>query len=117
MTARERNLMRAARDADLYTVDDLNVAHEAREWAIEAARNERFRIVFAGFEGEHGDEFARAGWREVEWFTTGFLRGGMAQQNEDEGHQQHRERLWLSPQCLGERPTGEQLGLFAAGVP
>jgi hypothetical protein len=74
----------AVRDAGLYT---------------ENGSNPRYRIVLAGFDAEHGD-LARAGWREVEWFRKGFLKGGMAQQGED-GHQQGRERLWLSPHCLG----------------
>jgi hypothetical protein len=66
---------------------------------------------FANY-GEHGDLCA-AGWREVEWYRGGFLRGGYANQGE-EGTQQWRERLWLSPHCLGVR----QRGLFdtAAGA-
>ena len=89
----------AGRVPDLYTEDCGNVAHEAREWAIGAGTDKRFRIVFKGFDGEHGTAFADAGWREVEWFKAGWLKGGMAQQG-DEGHQQARERLWLSPHCL-----------------
>lgn len=89
----------AGRASDLYTEDDLNVAHAAREWALEAGKHPRNRIVFAGFAGEHGDAFAQAGWREIEWFKAGWLRGGMGNQNDD-GHQQDRERLWLSPFCL-----------------
>ena len=89
----------AGRTMDLYTEDCGNVAHEAREWALEAGTDKRWRIVFKGFDGEHGTAFADAGWREVEWFKAGWFKGGMAQQG-DEGHQQARERLWLSPHCL-----------------
>lgn len=56
------------------------------------------RIVLAGYEGEHPG-LVEAGWREVEWFRSGFLKGGMG--NMGSGHQQARERLWLSPHCLG----------------
>ena len=89
----------AVRDADLYTEDGGTPAADARAWCVENGGNPRYRIVLAGYDAEHG-ELARAGWREVEWIRKGFLKGGMAQQGED-GHQQGRERLWLSPHCLG----------------
>jgi DNA adenine methylase len=89
----------AVRGADLYTEDGGTPAADARAWCVENGGNPRYRIVLAGYDAEHG-ELARAGWREVEWFRKGFLKGGMAQQSED-GHQQGRERLWLSPHCLG----------------
>ena len=37
------------------------------------------------------------------------INGGMAQRNAA-GHQQHRERLWLSPHCL--RPRAEAPAQF-----
>ena len=89
----------AVRGADLYTEDGGTPAADARAWCLANGDNPRYRIVLAGYDAEHGD-LARAGWREVEWFRTGFLKGGMAQQSEG-GHQQGRERLWLSPHCLG----------------
>ena len=48
--------------------------------------------------GEGHEELEAHGWRAVEWFAAGFLKGGMGVQSAD-GHQQHRERLWLSPHC------------------
>jgi len=104
----------ANRDSNIYAHDDEQVAHAAREWALQAGRDPKLRIVFAGFEGEHGDAFAAAGWREVEWYTKGFLRGGMGNLGGEEGEsnsQQGRERLWHSPHCLGQRPAGGQMGL------
>ena len=64
------------------------------------------------FEGEHGSAFQDAGWREIEWFKSGFLKGGMARIREDRGTNQHRERLWLSPHCLEGNPKDEQRELF-----
>ena len=90
----------AGRQDKLYVHDSLTVAAEAREWALSVGHDPQLRIVFAGYEGEHGDAFKAAGWREREWFKKGFLKGGMANQSKD-GHQQARERLWLSPHCLG----------------
>jgi DNA adenine methylase len=83
----------------LYTHDSFTVAHTVREWALAHGDRRNYRIVMAGFAGEHGEAFTQAGWREVEWFRAGFLRGGMKQLAAG-GHQQHRERLWCSPHCL-----------------
>lgn len=85
--------------AEVYTEDSFSVAHDVREWALKTGDDKRYRIVVAGFDGEHGDAFRAAGWDEHEWFASGFLKGGMALQGAD-GHQQHRERLWSSPHCL-----------------
>ena len=89
----------AVRNSDLYTEDGGTPAADARAWCLANGDNPRYRIVLAGYDAEHGD-LARAGWREVQWFRKGYLKGGMAQQGEG-GHQQGRERLWLSPHCLG----------------
>ncbi len=67
------------------------------------------RIVLAGFDTEHG-ELEAAGWRSVEWFAGGFLTGGMGNIGSN-GHNQARERLWLSPSCL--RQQSAQTSLFA----
>ncbi len=107
----------ADRDDNLYAHDSLDVAHGVREWALRSGGDPRLRIVVAGFDGEHGSAFAAAGWREVEWFKAGFLKGGMAQTNRGEGcevtHQQGRERLWMSPHCLAPAKA-RQTDLFGA---
>ena len=61
-------------------------------------------------EGEHGAELEAAGWTSVEWFAKGHLTGGMGNTRKGgTSHQQHRERLWLSPHCL----HAEQRAAFA----
>jgi len=111
----------AKRTSDLYAEDSGTVAHEAADWALERGTDPTTRIVFAGFVGEHGTRFTDAGWREVEWFKKGFLKGGMANvrvatDDDADGvtHQQGRERLWLSPHCLqqGEVPAQRQTSMF-----
>jgi hypothetical protein len=89
----------AGRAMGLYTHDDGNIADDVRTWCLDMQHEPRLRIVLAGYDTEH-QELEAHGWRVVEWFKAGFLRGGMAQQSAN-GHQQRRERLWLSPQCLG----------------
>ena len=92
--------------AELYTEEDLSVAHAVREWARVRGADKDTRIVLAGYEGEH-ESLAADGWTAVEWYTGGYLRGGMGNTSKAGTHQQHRERLWLSPHCL--RPdAGEQ---------
>ena len=94
-----------------YTHDDGDVAAKVRAWCLATGDNPRYRIVLAGYDSEHG-ALRDAGWREVEWYRSGFLRGGYANQSE-EGTQQHRERLWLSPHCLGRVEASPQLSLLA----
>ncbi len=99
----------ANRAGGLYAVDSFDVAHDVREWALTRGDDPRWRIVLAGFDGEHGSNLVDAGWREIEWYQQGHLTGGY-------GDQQHKERLWASPHCLADEaeidvPT-EQLDMF-----
>jgi hypothetical protein len=89
--------------------ESLTVADDVRAWALKRGTDPDTRIVYAGYDDE-GRDLEAAGWRTVEWFTTGFLRGGMG--NVGGTHQQHRERLWLSPHCL-DPDTEPQLDMFA----
>jgi len=100
----------AERMGSIYTHDDLQVAHAAREWAIKAGADPKLRIVFAGFDGEHGTAFTDAGWREVEWYKTGFLKGGMGNVGGTGNTQMTRDRLWLSPHCIAD--TGKESMFF-----
>ena len=100
----------ADRADNLYAHDSLDIAHQVRQWCLDHGADRDYRIVLAGFEGEHGDHLENAGWSTIEWFDpTGYLAGGM-------GNQQHRERLWASPHCLQPVPVedvdGYQPGLF-----
>lgn len=101
----------AATRAELYAKEDFDVADQVRDWCLRHGDDPDYRIVLAGFSGEH-DVLEQHGWRVVEWFKAGFLKGGMAQQKGGGKHQQGRERLWLSPHCLGAAEKA-QGGLFA----
>ena len=94
----------------LYAHDSGTVAADVRAWCLAHGDDPDYRIVLAGYDTEHA-ELERHGWTAIEWFRGGFLKGGMAQQGarDEDGetqHQQHRERLWLSPHCI--RPRVEQ---------
>lgn len=105
----------ASRAGDLYAHDCEQVAHAVREWALAHGDDPQYRIVLAGYDGEHQ---MPDGWREVEWYRAGFLKGGMANTSKVEGEdgetQQGRERLWMSPHCLRPITHARQGDLFGA---
>ena len=105
------------RSGGLYTAgaDDGSIAADCRTWALEHGDDPDYRIALAGYDTEH-TELEDHGWTVHEWFTAGHLTGGMGNTGGDnhDGHQQHRERLWLSPHCLNPAgpDTGTHLDLF-----
>jgi hypothetical protein len=78
--------------ADTYTNESRTLATDVRQWCLKNGDDKSLRIALAGYDTEH-TELEAHGWRVVEWYREGFLRGGY-------GNQQTRERLWLSPHCL-----------------
>lgn len=84
-------LAEAGRDPSLYSSEDLTVAHDVREWALENGDNPKLRIALCGYEGEH--EMPKS-WECVEWKASG---GYAAAAGNHENA--HRERIWFSPHC------------------
>lgn len=82
--------------ARVYTHADRDVARRVRDWCVQHGDHPKLRIVLAGYEGEHD---MPPSWRCIPWFQHRGFRGGFGMQSGTKG-QQHRERLWLSPQCL-----------------
>ena len=78
---------------------------DVRGWCETHGDDKRLRIVLSGYAGEH-DALEPRGWRVVEWKANGGY--GNASGNENA----RRERLWLSPHCLGD----EALPLFGGGA-
>lgn len=99
----------ANRTDNLYACDDLNVAHDAREWAIANGGNPRLRIALCGYEGEH---VMPESWACVPWKAS----GGYGSQGKTAGRENAtKERIWLSPACL---PLMDEVqpGLFGDAV-
>lgn len=98
--------------ADVYTHDSSTVAQEVAQWCLEHGDDERLRIVLAGFDVEH-TALTDAGWRVVDWYAGAgefaLLKGGYGKTGA-KGSQMDRDRLWLSPSCLGG--AGSQASLF-----
>ena len=94
------------RDTTIYHHDSTDVAHAVRDWCVERGDNPRYRIVLAGYD-EH-QELEQYGWRVVEWTA----QGGYANRNPQGNVNRHRERLYLSPHCLGvqDERQGELYG-------
>ena len=80
-----------------------SISAETRAWAMEHGTDTRLRIVLSGYAGEH-DSLEAKGWRVESWKANGGYGNGNAAGNENA----KRERLWLSPACLGD----EGLPLF-----
>jgi len=79
-----------ATSGDLYGHVDADVSHAVREWCITA--DATLRIVLCGFEEDH-DALLAHGWRKVQG------KAGAGYSTDVKAHK--RERLWLSPACLG----------------
>lgn len=84
----------ADRDASIYNVEDLDVAHAVREWAIQHGHNPKLRIALCGYEGEHA---MPKSWTCLAWKAN----GGYGNQSRGRGfHNARRERIWFSPYCI-----------------
>lgn len=76
----------------------MTVAHDVREWAKKRGDNKNYRIIIAGYDGEH-DELLNYGWTVETWKAN----GGYGNQGNGQGKENaKRERLWLSSYCLKE---------------
>lgn len=104
---------KANRVSGLYSCDDLDVATAVGDWCLANGGDPKYRIVLAGFSGEGHERLEAAGWATKEWFRTGFLKGGMAQQGAT-GTNQRKELLWLSPHCL--RSEDDELEMLLYGT-
>ncbi len=93
---------------DLYAAsanDSGDISAEVRQWCITGTTG--LRVVLCGFEDEH-DELLSHGWAKA----VGKSGGGGGYNNTTVGAGR-RERLWLSPDCLGVHQQGELLDALA----
>ena len=83
-----------ATSGDLYAHAGGDVAVAVREWCAKAPRE--LRVILCGYDDEH-DELLACGWSVTEGKAGG---GAGYSTNSFNGR---RERLWLSPACIGSR--------------
>lgn len=93
------------RDATLYNHDTPKLSTEVRDWCIANQDNPRYRIVLAGYEGEH----ELPGWRVISWSAGSSYQ--RASGNGNNAKNRKLERLWLSPGCLTATDTKRELSL------
>ncbi len=74
----------------VYRHDAGGTAREAGEWAFEHGNDPRLRIALCGHEGDYETP---DGWRVLQWKRPHGHRADQAEKA--------RERVWLSPHCLG----------------
>lgn len=87
----------AGRNIHLYRIEDLGVAHQVREWAIEHGSDPRLRFALCGYENEHADKMP-PDWICVPW------KGSVGYANRNrKNDNRFKERIWFSPHCL--KPT------------
>ena len=93
----------SGRNETLYREENLDVAHEVREWAIRQGNDPRLRIALCGYEGEH---VMPDNWTVLEWKAQGGYSS--LSDGETKGKSNcRRERIWFSPHC--EKPNQEEL--------
>ena len=86
-----------------------DVARDVLAWCAENGDRPNMRIVLAGYAGEH-DSLTEIGWSAVHWKA----RGGYGSQGDGRGRENSaRERLWLSPHCMGVAPDLFSIGAAA----
>ena len=90
-----------ATSGNLYAESSENVAIAVREWCTDAPRD--LRVILCGYDNEH-DALLSHGWSVAEGKSGS---GSGYSKNALNGR---RERLWLSPACIGN----EQPSLFPA---
>jgi hypothetical protein len=93
-----------ATSGDLYAHVDADVALAVREWCTTAPRE--LRVILCGYDAEH-DGLLVHGWTVTEG------KAGRGAGYSTNGLNGRRERLWLSPACIGS----DQPDLFASAGP
>jgi len=88
----------AGRDPNIYSVDDLDVARDVRDWAVENGDDPLLRIALCGYESEHDMPDS---WSVFKWVA----QGGFGNKSNKTGKKnKDRERIWFSPHCLDPQP-------------
>ena len=87
---------KADRSKGCYAVEDLSVAHDVAQWAVEHGNDPTWRIALCGYDGEHD---MPEDWDVLEWKAHGGY-GSQGKGNSRGKANKHRERIWFSPHCL-----------------
>ena len=86
---------------DLYVHGDSDISAAVRDWC--ATADAALRIILCGYDDEH-DALLSMGWKRV----AGKAGGGAGYSSRSDNGR--RERMWLSPACLGADEQSELFG-------
>jgi hypothetical protein len=86
-----------ATSGDLYAESSEGVAVAVREWCAAAPRD--LRVILCGYDAEH-DALLSQGWSVIEG------KSGRGAGYSSDAFNGRRERLWLSPACIGSTQLG-----------
>ena len=86
-----------ATSGDLYAESSEGVAVAVREWCAAAPRD--LRVIVCGYDAEH-DALLAQGWSVIEG------KSGRGAGYSSDAFNGRRERLWLSPACIGSAQLG-----------
>ena len=75
------------------------MASDVRAWCLENGSRPGARIILCGY-GEEHDELLDHGWRKEAWKANG---GYGHQRRDGTNDNNEKERLWISPACVGKR--------------
>jgi len=90
--------MTAGRDEKIYHHDSMTVGGEVEKWCLDRGDNPDYRIVIAGYDDEYSTLLAN-GWSVYAWSAS----GGYSNNNSRGNINRHRERLFVSPYCIGSK--------------
>ena len=90
-----------ATSGDLYAVSADGISDQVRDWCITSA--DGMRVILCGYDDEH-DDLLRHGWTVIDGKSGG---GAGYSINAANGR---RERLWLSPECIGAHQDALDFG-------
>ena len=98
------------RQEKLYHHDSFEVSGNVRKWCLERGKLESYRIVLAGYEGEH-NELENYGWKKIEWKANGGYANVKRKTNSSARGKENAklERLWISPHCLNQENNIDDL--------
>lgn len=86
------------RDVNVYHKDDIEVAKDVTDWCLERGKKQSYRIVLAGYEGEH-EKLLSHDWTIYKWKAGGGY-GNQGGKDSRGVKNSYRERLFLSPHCI-----------------
>lgn len=91
----------------VYNQDSLDISQDVIKWCLKNGDNKKYRIVLAGYEGEH-NELENHGWKKICWKAQGgYANIKRKTDSKVVGKENAKlERLWVSPYHIYKKRGG-----------